>query len=147
MASSEHTHSEGMDSSLYCVRIYHYSNREPHHFFIPRSSPLFKTAGLCVMFCVPSVRHVWPTTHMCIRACFVHSLNYPGSSDGKESACNAGDPVSIPGFFRCPSSQQSQSVPSEWHNGLVKEWGHLTAPSYSEPLWFSYLRAPILTLR
>ena len=26
----------------------------------------------------------------------------PGGSDGKESTCNAGDPVSIPGLGRCP---------------------------------------------
>ena len=27
---------------------------------------------------------------------------FPGSSDGKDSACNAGDPGSIPGLGRCP---------------------------------------------
>ena len=27
---------------------------------------------------------------------------FPGSSDGKESACNAGDPGSIPGLGRSP---------------------------------------------
>ena len=27
---------------------------------------------------------------------------FPGGSDGKESACNAGDPGSIPGFGRFP---------------------------------------------
>ena len=29
-------------------------------------------------------------------------LGFPGSSAGKESACNAGDPVSIPGLGRSP---------------------------------------------
>ena len=29
-------------------------------------------------------------------------LRFPGSSDGKESACNAGDPGSIPGSARSP---------------------------------------------
>ena len=37
---------------------------------------------------------------------FVDSLNlswgFPGGSGGKESACNAGDLGSIPGFERCP---------------------------------------------
>jgi len=28
--------------------------------------------------------------------------DFPGSSDGKASAYNAGDPVSIPGSGRCP---------------------------------------------
>ena len=27
---------------------------------------------------------------------------FPGGSDGKESACSAGDPGSIPGFVRSP---------------------------------------------
>ena len=29
-------------------------------------------------------------------------MGFPGKSDGKESACNAGDPGSIPGFGRSP---------------------------------------------
>ena len=31
-----------------------------------------------------------------------HSLGFPGGSDGKESACNAGDPCSIPVSGRSP---------------------------------------------
>ena len=30
------------------------------------------------------------------------TLGFPGSSDGEESACNAGDPGSIPGSGRSP---------------------------------------------
>ena len=29
-------------------------------------------------------------------------LNFPGGSDGKETACNTGDPGSIPGLGRSP---------------------------------------------
>ena len=29
-------------------------------------------------------------------------LNFPGGSDGKETACNMGDPGSIPGLGRSP---------------------------------------------
>jgi len=29
-------------------------------------------------------------------------VGFPGGSDNKESACNAGDPGSIPGLGRCP---------------------------------------------
>ena len=32
----------------------------------------------------------------------IMSLGFPGSSDGEESACNAGDPGSIPGLGRSP---------------------------------------------
>ena len=33
---------------------------------------------------------------------FYSYLGFPGSSAGKESACNEGDPGSIPGSGRCP---------------------------------------------
>ena len=33
---------------------------------------------------------------------FAMLLDFPGGSDGKESACNAGDPGSIPGLGRSP---------------------------------------------
>ena len=31
---------------------------------------------------------------------------FPGDSDGKESACNAGDPGSIPGLGRAPGERK-----------------------------------------
>ena len=33
---------------------------------------------------------------------FWYASGFPGGSDGKESACNAGDPGSIPGSGRSP---------------------------------------------
>ena len=33
---------------------------------------------------------------------FLLSMGFPGGSEGKVSACNAGDPGSIPGLGRCP---------------------------------------------
>ena len=35
-------------------------------------------------------------------SCLSMMVGFPGSSDGKESACNAGDPGSIPGSGRSP---------------------------------------------
>ena len=32
----------------------------------------------------------------------IYLIGFPGGSDGKESACNVGDPGSIPGFGRSP---------------------------------------------
>jgi len=32
-------------------------------------------------------------------------MDFPGSSSGKESACNAGDPGSIPGLGRSPGRE------------------------------------------
>ena len=31
-----------------------------------------------------------------------YNMGFPGSSAGKETTCNAGDPSSIPGLGRCP---------------------------------------------
>ena len=35
----------------------------------------------------------------------MHSKSFPGGSDGKESACNAGDPGSTPGSGRSPGEE------------------------------------------
>ena len=40
-----------------------------------------------------------------------HLLSFPGSSDGKESACNAGDPGSIPGLGRSPWRREWLPIP------------------------------------
>jgi len=37
----------------------------------------------------------------------VSSLGFPGSSAGKESTCNAGDPSMIPGLGRSPGEGNS----------------------------------------
>ena len=55
-------------------------------------------------------------------------LGFPGGSDGKESACNAGDLGSIPGLRRSPRVWPPTSVflPGESHGqrSLVSPWGH-----------------------
>ena len=35
-------------------------------------------------------------------SCYPEKLGFPGGSDGKEFACDAGDPGSIPGLGRSP---------------------------------------------
>ena len=40
---------------------------------------------------------------------------FPGGSDGKESACNAGDPSSIPGSRRFPWRREWQPTPVFLH--------------------------------
>ena len=49
---------------------------------------------------------------------FCPSLDFPGGSDGKESACNAGDPDLIPGLGRFPWRTRqltSVSLSGEFH--------------------------------
>ena len=48
------------------------------------------TMCACVYICI------------CVCVCIYVCLGFPDGSDGKESACNAGDPGSTPGFRRSP---------------------------------------------
>ena len=48
-------------------------------------------------------------------------MGFPGGSDGKESACNAGDPSSIPGLGR--SSGEKNGYPLQYsclENSMVR---------------------------
>ena len=47
-------------------------------------------------------------------------LGLPGSSDGKESGCNAGDLSSIPGLGRSP--KEGNGYPLQY-SGLENSWG------------------------
>ena len=50
-------------------------------------------------------------------------MGSPGSSAGKQSACNAGDPSSIPGSGRSPGEER---IPlTEWRSLTgYSPWGH-----------------------
>ena len=37
-------------------------------------------------------------------------MDFPGGSDGKASACNAGDPGSIPGLGRSPAGEHDNPL-------------------------------------
>ena len=50
------------------------------------------------------------------------SLGLPGSSVGKESACNAGDPSSIPGSGRSPGEGIGYPLQYSWAS-LVAQLG------------------------
>ena len=52
--------------------------------------------------------------------------DFPGSSDGKESTCNAGQPGSIPGLGRSPGERNSNSFQHlAWEITCTKEPGGL----------------------
>ena len=44
----------------------------------------------------------------------MHLVSFPDSSAGKESACNAGDPGSIPGSGRSPGGGIGYPLQSSW---------------------------------
>ena len=52
------------------------------------------------------------------------TVGFPGGSDGKESACNAGDLGSIPGLGR--SSGEGKGYPDQYsglENSMYSPWG------------------------
>ena len=54
---------------------------------------------------------------------WVHCIvwGFPGGSTGKESTCNAGELVSIPGLERSPG--EGKGYPLQY-SGLEMVWGH-----------------------
>ena len=55
-------------------------------------------------------------------------LGFPGGSDGKESACNAGDPGSIPGSGRSPGEGNGNPLQ---YSCLEEFHGHRSLSGYS----------------
>ena len=54
---------------------------------------------------------------------FIHTFNFPGGSEGKESACNVGDPGMIPALGRSPGEG----------NGNPLQYSCLEIPWTEEP--------------
>ena len=72
---------------------------------------------------------------MYFKLLWVHNKDFPGGSDGKASACNAGDQGSIPGWGRSPGEGNSKPLqysclesPTDgaaWQaavHGIAKSW-------------------------
>ena len=59
----------------------------------------------------------------------LNMVQSPGGSDGKESACNAGVPGSIPGSRRSSGEENGclptpVLLPGEFHGQRYSPWGH-----------------------
>ena len=82
-------------------------------------------------------------------------LGFPGSSVGKESTCNSGDPRSIPGLGRCPG--EGKGYPLQYSglensmdfivHGVAKSWTrlsnfHLTSLFHPKVRTASYSMSP-----
>ena len=76
----------------------------------------------------------------CLRNCFKREmclfLGFPGSSAGKESACNAGDPGLIPGSGRSPGEGIGYPLQYSWAS-LVAQI--VKNPSAMWETWFRFL--------
>ena len=82
--------------------------------FMPRElMPLYFEASSAfwgspepVLFLGPSRKTLWENFYLKVP----EDLGFPGSSDGKESACNAGDPGSILGVGRSPGEENGNPL-------------------------------------
>ena len=54
-------------------------------------------------------------------------MGFPGGSDGKESACNAGDPGSIPGLEKSPGGEHGNPLQYSWASLLAQMVRNLPA--------------------
>ena len=91
---------------------------------------LFAALFLCSYFCLPHFfsvfcgfnqafnivpfylfQNISYTSSHFLRCCF---RGFPGGSDGEESACNAGDPGSIPGSGRSPGEGNGNPLQYSW---------------------------------
>ena len=60
-------------------------------------------------------------------------MGFPGGSDGKESACNAGDPGLIPGLGRSPEERNSNPLQySCLENSMDRGARRATVPGIAE---------------
>ena len=50
----------------------------------------------------------------CFSSCVLWTIGFPGGSDGKETAGNAGDPGSIPGSERSPGEGNGKFLQGEF---------------------------------
>ena len=86
---------------------------------------------------------------MCVCVCVCVSVciwGFPGGSDGKQSACNIGDPGSIPGLGRCPGEEngypfQYSFLVNSVDRGTWRATVHGVSKSQTQPSTntFSYL--------
>ena len=76
------------------------------------------------------VGHDWSGLAAVAVSYLINSLGFPGGSDSKESACNAGDPGSIPGLGRSPWRRKEMATHSSifarkipWTEEPSNPWG------------------------
>ena len=77
--------------------------------------------------------------------CYLSNSSYtvePGGSDGKESACNVGDPGLIPGLGRSPGEEKGYAIQYSWRiPGLYIPWDWEESDT-TERLSLSQLSSP-----
>ena len=78
---------------------------------------IFLTQGLNREALYGKVSQIYVCTHTQTHT-YTH-IHFPGTSDGKESACNAGDPILIPELGRSPGEGKGYPLQYSWASLVV----------------------------
>ena len=76
------------------------------------------------------VQPLWKTVQRSLKKLKIdlpYDLSFPGGSDGKESACNAGDPSSIPGWGRSHGEGIGYPLQYSWASQVAQTVKNLPA--------------------
>ena len=80
---------------------------------------------------------VWQSeSDICVYTHTNTHIHFPGTSDGKESACNAGDPIWIPGLGRSPGKWIGYLLQYPWASLLTQTVKNLHA---MREIWVPFL--------
>ena len=82
---------------------------------------------------------------LCLEKSPLIHMDFPGGSDGRESACNAGDPVSIPESGRSPGEGNGNPLQySCLENSIDRPWGHKESNTTESltPFFLPHTEAP-----
>ena len=110
-------------------------------FFFPKKSFLLTVIEGVQWQRTVVLMHIFLTTHdaenlfVCSLAILIQKIGFPDSSVGKESACNAGDPGSIPGWGR--SAGEGIGCPLQY------SWASLMAQLVKNPpaMWETWIQS------
>ena len=80
--------------------------------------------------------NLFKKTYICIENICLFIWGFPSSSVGKESACNAGDHISIPGSGRFPGDRISYPLQCSW---ALLEAQMVKNPPAMQETWVQFL--------
>ena len=129
--TTEHTHTQLVWINLFLLFFIPFSPfSSPFPFSVSLLPPLVVFLPPCPSFSLSSPPHFLPSFHG-----LPWSVGFPRGSTGKESACNAEDPGSIPGLGRSPGEGISYPPQYSWASVVTQTVKNLPA------MWETWVRS------